>query len=166
MHTQTASPWMPAIVGWRGAPELEVTLLNRQRSHTIPRRELTAFLVRLTREAPPECGDSLAVCLVSDRRMRSLNRSFRGRDSTTDVLSFPAGGLPGGVEEQPLGDIVISVPTAVRQAEQAHHPLEVELMVLALHGYLHLLGHDHEVDGGTMLRLERKLAKRLLGERR
>jgi len=131
----------------------------------ISRRDLTAFLLRLTREAPPESGDSLAVCLVSDRRMRSLNRSFRGRDSTTDVLSFPAGDLPGGVEEQPLGDIVISVPTALRQARQARHPLEVELMVLALHGYLHLLGHDHEVDDGKMLRLERKLARRLLPER-
>lgn len=145
---------------------MEVTVLNRQRSHPIPRRELTDFLLRLTREAPPECGDSLAVCLVSDRRMRSLNRSFRGRDSTTDVLSFPAGAAPGGVEEGPLGDIVISVPTALRQAERASHPLEVELMVLALHGYLHLLGHDHEADGGRMSRLERKLARHLLPERR
>ena len=145
---------------------MEVTVLNRQRSHPIQRRELTDFLLRMTREAPPKSGDSLAVCLVSDRRMRSLNRSFRGRDSTTDVLSFSAGAAPYGGAEQPLGDIVISVPTALRQAEKARHPLVVELMVLALHGYLHLLGHDHELDGGTMLRLERKLARRLLPERR
>jgi len=145
---------------------LEVTVLNRQRSHPIPRHELTDFLQRMTREAPPVCGDSLAVCLVSDRRMRSLNRCFRGRDAPTDVLSFPAGAAPPGGEEQPLGDIVISVQTALRQAEQARHSLEVELMVLALHGYLHLLGYDHEVDGGTMLRLERKLVRRLLPGRR
>jgi probable rRNA maturation factor len=145
---------------------LEVTVLNRQRSHPIPRRELTAFLQRLTDEAPPSSGDSLAVCLVSDRRMRSLNRTFRGRDATTDVLSFPAGDSPAGVGEQPLGDIVISVPTALRQARRAQHPFRVELMVLALHGYLHLLGFDHEVDGGRMSRLERKLARRLLPEHR
>lgn len=94
--------------------------------------------------------------------MRDYNRKFRGTQGATDVLSFPAVPLPGTDGERHLGDIVISVPTAARQAGRARHSLGRELQVLALHGYLHLLGYDHETDGGEMLVLEKRLARRLL----
>jgi probable rRNA maturation factor len=123
---------------------------------------LATFLDRLTHAVPAGDADSLAVCLVSDRRMREYNRTFRGTDATTDVLSFPSDPLPGPVAERHLGDIVISVPAARRQARGAGHSLGRELKILALHGYLHLLGHDHETDDGSMKRLERRLLRRLL----
>ena len=141
---------------------MEITVLDRQRTHRTPRRELASFFERLIRELPARHADSVALCLVSDRRMRELNRRFRGRNATTDVLSFPAGPPPSGTDERPLGDIVISVPAARRQARDVGHSLDDELKTLALHGYLHLLGYDHETDDGAMMRLQRDLERTLL----
>jgi len=110
---------------------------------------------------PPPRADRVAVCLVSDDRMRQYNREFRGADRTTDVLAFPGeeAALPeGGCH---LGDIVISVPRAAVQARGAGHSLSRELRVLLVHGYLHLLGYDHENDRGVMLRTQRKLLRAL-----
>jgi len=135
-------------------------VLNRQRGRRVGTAGLAAFLRRARRLAP--AAGPVVVALVSDPAMRRLNRRYRGRDATTDVLSFPAAGddLPAG--EAHLGDIAISVATAERQARGAGHTLARELKLLALHGYLHLLGHDHATDGGRMLRIERRLARRLL----
>jgi probable rRNA maturation factor len=139
---------------------LEAALLNRQRTRRVGVAALRAFLQRLVREVPPHRADSLAVCLVSERRMRALNREFRGIDAPTDVLSFGDGELSqDGVH---LGDIVISVPAAARQARAEGHSLARELRILILHGYLHLLGYDHETDDGTMNGMQRRLVRRLL----
>jgi probable rRNA maturation factor len=86
--------------------------------------------------------------------MRVLNRAHRGQNHATDVLSFPAG-EPGF-----LGDIVIAAAVARRQALAAEHSFGVEARVLALHGLLHLLGYDHETDGGAMSRLEARLRRK------
>jgi probable rRNA maturation factor len=96
--------------------------------------------------------------------MRALNRQFRGFDRATDVLSFPArnGESPDeGEEADYLGDIVISVETARRQAQRRGSTLPRELRILALHGLLHLLGHDHETDSGEMRRIEYRLRRKL-----
>jgi probable rRNA maturation factor len=96
--------------------------------------------------------------------MRALNRRFRGFDRATDVLSFPAGNgdVPDdGEGTDYLGDIVISVDTARRQARRRGSTLPRELRVLALHGLLHLLGHDHETDQGEMRRIEYRLRRKL-----
>lgn len=87
--------------------------------------------------------------------MRALNRRFRGKDTPTDVLSFPAG------QGELLGDIVVSVPYAARQARRRGERTQREIDRLLLHGYLHLLGYDHETDGGEMDALEAKLKRRL-----
>ena len=100
---------------------------------------------------------TLAVRFVGDRAMKDLNGRYRGRDSTTDVLSFPGEETPEG---RHLGDIAISVPAARRQAAAAGHSVSRELRVLLLHGVLHCLGHDHETDGGEMRRLERSLRRK------
>jgi probable rRNA maturation factor len=76
----------------------------------------------------------VTVAVVSDARVRSLNRRYRGKNAATDVLSFPA------EEPRDLGDVVIAAGVAARQARQAGHTMTVELRVLALHGLLHLLG--------------------------
>jgi probable rRNA maturation factor len=141
---------------------LEAVLLNRQRAHRVGLVGLRAFLRRLTRQLPPRGAESLAVCLVSERRMRQLNRDFRGIDAPTDVLSFVDGAAAAPGDGIHLGDIVVSVPSAVRQARSAGHSLARELRLLILHGYLHLLGYDHETDDGSMMRLQRRLWRRLL----
>jgi probable rRNA maturation factor len=143
--------------------EVEVEVLDRQRGSRGARRTALSFARRLAAELPPPEGTTgFTVVLVGDRAMRALNLRWRGRDATTDVLSFPAseGPSPGG--DRPLGDVVISVPRARLQARWAGHSLVRELQVLLVHGYLHLLGHDHEADGGAMMRLQRRLERRLL----
>ena len=108
----------------------------------------------LAAAAPRGARGEVTVALVSDARMRTLNRSFRGKDYATDVLSFPSD------DDDCLGDIVIATGVAQRQADDARHPASTELKVLALHGLLHLLGYDHETDGGEMAAVEAKLRKR------
>lgn len=91
------------------------------------------------------CPEAEVGCLlVTDLRIRALNRRYRGEDHPTDVLAFPQG-EGGGPPGHPglLGDVVISVETAARQAARAGHSLEREAALLLIHGILHLLGHDH-----------------------
>jgi probable rRNA maturation factor len=104
----------------------------------------------------------VTLLLGSDAALRRLNRRFRGKDRATDVLSFPAAGdlEPGRPH---LGEIAISVPRAARQARRARWRLHDEMALLVTHGYLHLLGHDHETDGGAMRRLEGDLLRRAAG---
>ena len=84
----------------------------------------------------------LTVLFAGDERLQELNRTYRGLDEATDVLSFPAGeSFPES--ESYLGDIAISVPMAGRQAARGKHTLGEELALLLVHGILHLLGHDH-----------------------
>lgn len=143
---------------------MEITLLNGQRSHRLDLPGIRRFLDRLVR-AHPVGADGLAVRFVADRAMRAYNRTFRGKDATTDVLSFPNDGMgPDGVVH--LGDIVISVPRAREQAAARAHSFRREIELLLIHGYLHLLGHDHETDRGEMKRLERKIASKLAPLRR
>lgn len=83
--------------------------------------------------------------LVDDDQIHELNRSWRNIDRPTDVLSFPMQeGDFGSVNPSMLGDIVISIPTASRQAKAAGRTLEQEVAMLLAHGLLHLLGHDHD----------------------
>ncbi len=114
--------------------------------------------VWLQKAAPAAARGDVSIAVVSDRRMRALNRQFRGKDAATDVLSFPATHMPG--VSSFLGDIVIAAGVATRQAREAGHPVSTELKVLALHGLLHLLGYDHDTDDGKMARAEARLRKK------
>ena len=105
---------------------------------------------------------SVTLLLTSDVALRRLNRAYLGRDRVTDVLSFPArGDLEPG--RRHLGDIAISVPRARRQSRRARWSLREEMALLVTHGVLHLMGYDHETDGGTMRCLERDLLRRVAG---
>jgi probable rRNA maturation factor len=108
----------------------------------------------LSRIAPAAAKGDVSVAIVSDRRMRALNRQFRGKDKVTDVLSFPSD------ERGFMGDIVVASGIAKQQAKAAGHSEQTEIRVLALHGLLHLLGYDHEHDDGKMARFEAKLRKK------
>ena len=134
--------------------ELEVVLLNRQRRRRVNQPRLLRVLRAAARAL--QVSGEMSLVLSGDRFVRDLNRRYRGKDKPTDVLSFP--GEPGTT----LGDVVISVETAERNARGLGRTLLQELDVLALHGFLHVLGHDHETDHGEMDRLERRLRRRLL----
>lgn len=108
----------------------------------------------------------LAVSIVDDAAMRELNRAWRGRDTSTDVLSFPQdAGIDVPVDL--LGDVVISLPTATRQAAERGHAVDVELRVLLAHGLAHLLGHDHGTpdQARAMQVVEEALLAAMFGER-
>jgi probable rRNA maturation factor len=126
-------------------------------------RGLAAWLTRI---APARARGIVYVVLASDARVRALNRTFRRRDYTTDVLSFPSSSPPTADEfsvvepDSSLGEIVIARGVARRQARTAGHPELTELKVLALHGLLHLLGYDHEHDEGEMDVVERRLRRK------
>jgi probable rRNA maturation factor len=115
--------------------------------------------------APARARGAVTIALVSDRRVRILNRQYRGVDRATDVLSFPAGDRisvePGRQSRRTvfLGDIVIARGVAARQARAAGHGESTEWRVLALHGLLHLIGYDHEQDEGEMRRAEARLRR-------
>ena len=98
----------------------------------------------------------VSIALVDDSAMRRLNRTFRHRNKTTDVLTFPADSSYADPrnDARPLGDIVISVEQARRQAAQEKHSLGTEVRYLIVHGVLHALGYDHETDNGEMNELE------------
>nr|WP_153869806.1 MULTISPECIES: rRNA maturation RNase YbeY [Myxococcaceae] len=106
----------------------------------------------------------LSLSLVGDRAIRRLNRTWRKKDKATDVLSFPAGEAPKGVPgPRLLGDVVISIDTARRNAKEYERSLDVEMARYLAHGILHLLGHDHEKPAEA--RRMASLEERLLGGR-
>lgn len=100
----------------------------------------------------------LTLLFVTDLAIRRLNRAYRQKDKPTDVLSFPTDekGFFRKIPLKPLGDIVISVETAERQAKDKKHSFEKELKFLLIHGFLHLLGYDHEISREEEIRMQRK----------
>jgi probable rRNA maturation factor len=136
-----------------------------------PAVRVRRLLSRAARAARTE-GSAISVLFCADARMRTLNRRWRGKDQSTDVLAFPANG--NGAGPGFLGDIVISVPYAAREARRRREPGAREVDRLLVHGLLHLMGYDHETDDGEMDALEARVRRRLgisdppdaLGERR
>ena len=151
------------------------------RNHRIPSMQTLGRFLRDAQSAVKLRGE-VSVLLTSDENMRRLNREFRKKNKTTDVLSFPVDfsdfsktgrnrapgkksrttasyGAPS--ESEIAGDLAISIPTARRQAEERGHALGVEIRVLLLHGLLHLAGYDHETDDGEMARREQRLRAKL-----
>ena len=143
-----------------GEPRLRV-LVADERGRAVAAPGLAAWLRRV---APARARGVVSVALVSDQRVRVLNRTYRRKDYATDVLSFPNASSPSHpqslIPNPFLGDIVIARGVARRQARQARHSEQTELRVLALHGLLHLLGYDHERDHGRMRRIERRLRRK------
>ena len=138
-----------------------IEVVNRQRRVEVDEGRWRSFVERALRVVPAG-GSGATVAFVSDRRMRELNRRWRGKRGTTDVLSFPA--EQSEFEKAAgatLGDVVISLDRAARQAAEHGLAFENEVEQLILHGLLHLCGYDHETDEGQMNRLELRLRRRL-----
>ena len=133
----------------------EISLQNPRRYRSLRTEQLSDWLQRLIESVAPETT-SFAVRFVGDEEMRLLNSRYRGRDRATDVLSFPGEESPEG---RHLGDLVISIPTARRQADAHRVSEHIEIRGLLLHGVLHCLGYDHESDDGEMDALEERLRR-------
>ena len=139
-----------------------IEVINRQRKLQVNCERWQAFTAKALTVVPAGDAD-VTIVFVSDRAMRDINRQWRGKRGTTDVLSFPAKQdefekLAGAN----LGDILISVQQAARQAPEHDMSFDDEIAQLILHGLLHLCGYDHETDNGEMNRLELKLRRKLL----
>jgi probable rRNA maturation factor len=139
---------------WQAEPEAEAVI---DRAIAAAARFVTA-----------DVGESeLAVMLTDDDGIRTLNRNWRGLDKPTNVLSFPAlqpeGARKPGDAPRMLGDIAIAYQTTRREADDEQKPFDHHLSHLAVHGFLHLIGHDHEQDqeAETMETLEREILSRL-----
>jgi probable rRNA maturation factor len=123
---------------------------------TLSSSGLARFLNRA--RAAVRMAGSVEVLLTSDGELKRLNRTFRGKNKATDVLSFPA---PAEFAAQTAGDLAISLDTAARQAQEHGHTLRDEVRILLLHGLLHLNGEDHETDNGEMAENEANLRRDL-----
>jgi probable rRNA maturation factor len=121
----------------------------RRVTASLSRAAIERFARRLQQEVTR--GAPFDTLITGDAELRRLNRDFRKKDDVTDVLSFPAGEWGAG-----LGDLAISLGRARAQAREFGHTVEQEIQILMLHGVLHLTGHDHEIDGGKMARLEKR----------
>ena len=138
-----------------------IEVVNRQRKLTIDIEHWRAFTARAARVVPIDAA-GVTVAFVSDRAMRELNRMWRHKSGTTDVLSFPAEQDEfEKTEGARLGDVVISVEQAARQAKENGLTVDEEIAQLILHGLIHLCGYDHTTDDGEMNRLELRLRKKL-----
>jgi probable rRNA maturation factor len=138
-----------------------IEVVNRQRKMEIDCERWQRFAQKAVTVSPAgEAGVTIA--FVSDRTMAELNRRWRGKRGTTDVLSFPNQEESfEKLDDRQLGDIVISIEQAARQAKENKLDLHNEIAQLILHGLLHLCGYDHSTDGGEMDRLELRLRHKL-----
>jgi len=136
-------------------------VVNLQRRIKIESAPLNAFVPLAAKAVTGGNEKFFSVAIISDDRMWRTNWAFRGKDSTTDVLSFPYGPDEFDPEKNNLGDIVISADQAQKQAEENGLTLDGELKQLILHGLLHLCGYDHETDNGEMNTRELELRESL-----
>ena len=136
-------------------------VINLQRKVSIDVKSIRSFVENVQSTVPEGQKRRFAVAFVGDKRMRELNSTFRGKDTTTDVLSFSSEPEPFETGTDQLGDIVISAEQAARQAEENGLSLESEIKQLVLHGVLHLCGYDHETDTGQMDKREIELREQL-----
>jgi len=135
-------------------------VVNLQRKVKVQSDDFRAF-VKACESIDEAAGKTFSIAFISDRRMRELNKFFRGKDTTTDVLSFPYEPDEFDVDKTNLGDIVISAEQAQRQAKENGLTLDNEIKQLILHGILHLCGYDHETDNGEMNARELELRDKL-----
>ena len=124
----------------------------RRKLVILPRIQVLAQKILAASGVP---AAELSLDLVGDRRIRRLNRQYRGRDYPTDVLAFPMRKVAGPASSL-LGDVVISLHTAARQAEASGHSLDHEVVTLLIHGTLHLCGYEHERGAREAYRMRRK----------
>ena len=134
---------------------MDPTIILKKKVTGFNQRGLAGFVAKACRAAG--LRSTVTVLVTGNSEIRSLNSRFRGKNQTTDVLSFPS----LGCAEAFAGDIAVSLDTAARNARTLGHSIDDEVKVLVLHGILHLAGYDHESDKGEMADKEQRLRTRL-----
>jgi probable rRNA maturation factor len=141
----------------------EIYINNQQEFAPISEEKLENLIKSIFENGELEQNGEISVTLVDDDQMKELNLQYRNIDKTTDVLSFSQDeGMEMPIPEDSsyvplIGDVVISIPTAAKQAEEAGHSLEKEITILLIHGILHLFGYDHNnIYQETFMREEEK----------
>lgn len=173
---------MPGAVSLEGrgpgcySGPMGLEIINRQRKIPVDRRRLAAGVTRALAALGMDNLESVELCIVlaGDLAIAKLHGEHFGDPTPTNVISFPARRrTPARPGKGPLGDIVISAETAARDAAEAGQPADHELLFLAIHGLLHLIGHDHVKPGAKgraqrqrMEREERRLLKAAWGRGR
>ncbi len=138
-----------------------IDVVNLQRKVKIDSVEFRGFAQSLALNVTEADKKIFSLAFISDSRMKQLNELFRGKNTTTDVLSFPHEPDEFDPDKNNLGDIVISAEQAHKQATENGLTLEGEIKQLILHGLLHLCGYDHETDNGEMNARELELRETL-----
>ncbi len=135
-------------------------MLVKLKKRKIKKKEIEEWLLKALEVLGLESIE-ISVYITDDQEIRELNKTYRGKDKSTDVLSFPLDETFDGYRI--LGDIVISQDTAERQAKELGHSLKNEVKRLLIHGLVHLLGYDHE-KGGEEERKFRELEEKILSK--
>lgn len=145
---------------------MEILIKNQQKIIKLNQRKIKGIIKKVLQHLKVDEETEISILFTDDKFIKSLNNKYRGIDKPTDVLSFS---LKEGAVKSPevesdklLGDIIISVETAQRQADTLNHSIEKELTVLLIHGLLHLTGYDHEKDKDykTMREIESEILKK------
>ncbi len=135
---------------------MPISIQNRQKKERVNRRQLLRWGRQILSLQGCEDGE-LGIIFVSDRRIRTYNRAYRNHDKPTDVLAFPMReGIGGNLHPTFLGDVMISVETAARDARTAGRPFQEQIRILLIHGILHLMGYDHERSAVEARRMRRQ----------
>lgn len=143
---------------------MPVEVENRQRKYTLD-TVILEFLANEVQKALEKQSDLYTVTIVNDRRIRLVNRTFRGKNTATDVLSFGYDSTSSAEGLFPDGEILISAERADRQARDQKISLEAEIVNLIIHGMCHISGYDHEknpIEAERMKKMERKISGILL----
>ena len=138
-----------------------IDVINLQRKTSIDTGVFQQFATLILRDISEAHDRRFSVAFIGDSRMKQLNELFRGKNTTTDVLSFPHEPDEFDPDKDNLGDIVISAEQAQKQAAENGLDLDGEIKQLILHGLLHLCGYDHETDNGEMNARELELREEL-----
>ena len=140
-------------------PSAEASIVRFSKVHKYMRPASIRHFARVL-EAEVTKGKRFDCLITGNQELRRLNKTWRGKDQVTDVLSFPVDGTVHQLDDF-LGDIAISSARARAQAREFGHSPDTEIQILMLHGVLHLMGMDHEMDNGRMLRAENRFRARL-----
>ena len=139
--------------------DMEILLRNAQRKFKIDRQKLVGYVGMVLAELA-QTDSEISIMLVNDVKIRKLNKEYRGQDLATDVLAFPQDAGAKNDNGGPLlGDVVVSVETSRRQAKQHCLSGEEEIVLLIIHGTLHLLGYDHGRSGKDKKEMQEKTRK-------
>ncbi|MEO2054897.1 MAG: rRNA maturation RNase YbeY [Nitrospira sp.] len=138
---------------------MQITILNRQRKYPLDRERLLRWTGRVLQEQ--KLNGEVGLVFVNNRQIRGYNRDYRKRDAPTNVLAFPMQeGIGSGLHPEVIGDVMISLETVEKEALLYERSMQEHLLILLIHGLLHLLGYDHEVsvfEAARMRRREKRL---------